>query len=110
MATASQRRAATRRALAAQRQGRKAVPSNVHKAIKDATHAQARRWISGQDKITTVAERKQAARLGSLSYHHKAPPEYLPAFQQYFYHDEKKAEAAIEDEEYDENEEELERL
>jgi len=101
MATASQRRAATRKALAAQRQGRKAVPKNIHRAIKRGQIEQGYQWLNGTDPMPVkgTPEAKQAARLAALSRWNKIDPRFEAAFSQYYYHDDKLPDPADYDDE-----------
>lgn len=59
-------------------------------------HAQltmAEDWYTGKATPTTKLEKKQAARLASLSKLGRVDPKFYNAFKQYFYHDETTAES-----------------
>lgn len=88
---ASQRRANTRRALAAQRAGHRAIPElqNVRIAIIQSQVDQGYRWLNGTDPMPKqgTPEARLAARLASLSSRGKLDARFEAAFSIYWYHD-----------------------
>lgn len=104
MATEAQRarRRAQRATAVRVRTGRTILPKAITEPSKQARINYGYRVINGEEPYPAkgTLESKQLARLGGLSRWNKADPVFLPAFQQYFYHDEKPQEEPDEADEY----------
>lgn len=113
------RRAAQRATAARVREARQTgqpyrsvVPAGIRRASRQAQERYARDVASGKEPYPPqgTPEARQLARMGSLSYWGKTDPQFLAAFEQYFYHDEKNRQAQMNenedvDEYYDEADE-----
>ena len=82
----------------------KVSPSAARSTVKASQVAYARAVEAGREPMPApgTPEARQLARMASNAKYGKAPSEFLAAFQQYFYHDEKnkgrRNDADIEDE------------
>jgi hypothetical protein len=111
MATDAQRarRRAQRATAARVRNRQRILPKAITAPSRRAQEAYVRRVLNGEEPYPAkgTAEAHQLARWGSYARWNQADPAYFAAFEQYFYHDEKRPDTAVEDEEeYDDGEDE----
>jgi hypothetical protein len=113
MATAEQRarRRAQRQTASRVRSKTLSFPKELTRGYKQARIDYGNRVLNGQEPYPEFGtpEARQLASLASLAYHNKGnvPPEFLAAFEQYFYHDEMRPDVPQSEdiEYYDEDEE-----